>query len=46
MPLKPGASRKSVSRNIREMKRAGYPQKVAVAASLSKARKSKKKKKR
>ena len=40
MPLKKGSSKATVSKNIKEMKRAGYPQKVAVAAALSTARKS------
>jgi hypothetical protein len=44
MPLKKGSSRKTVSSNIREMINAGYPQKQAVAASLSNARRSKRKK--
>ena len=44
MPLKSGKSKKVVSSNIREMVRSGYPQKQAVAASLNKARHSKKKK--
>lgn len=35
-----------ISQNIREMKRAGHPQKQAVAASLNKAREPKKKGKR
>jgi len=43
MPLKPGKSNKVVSQNIRELKKAGKPQDVAVAASLNKAGKSKKK---
>ena len=41
MPLEKGSSRKVVSDNIREMVKAGHPQKQAVAASLSNARKSK-----
>ena len=43
-PLKAGKSKSTVSRNIREMVRAGHPRKVAVAASLSKARGTKRKK--
>lgn len=46
MPLKKGSSRKTVSSNIRKMMREGYPQKQAVAASLSTARKSRRKTKR
>lgn len=40
MPLKKGNSKETVSKNISEMMKHGYPQKVAVAASLSQARKS------
>ena len=43
MPLAKGTSHKTVGKNIRKMIREGYPQKQAVAASLSSARKSKRK---
>lgn len=38
MPLKRGSSQKTISSNIREMTRAGYPQKQAIAAALNTAR--------
>lgn len=43
MPLKPGKSKRVISRNISEMVAAGHPQKQAVAASLKKAGVPKKK---
>jgi hypothetical protein len=41
--LKKGYRRETISENISEMRRHGYPQKQAVAASLETARKSAKK---
>lgn len=40
MPLAKGKSKKTISKNVREMMASGYPQKQAVAASLTQARKS------
>lgn len=41
MPLKKGSSRKTISSNIREMVRAGHPQKQAIAAAYRNAGKGK-----
>ena len=46
MPLRKGRGKKTISHNIREMKKAGHPQDQAVAAALNTAGKSKASKKR
>lgn len=45
MPLLSGKSKKTVGRNIAELIRSGRPKKQAVAIAMSKAGKTKKKKK-
>jgi len=46
MPLSKGASNKTRSSNIAEMRRAGYPARQAAAAAYANQRKSKRKGKR
>jgi hypothetical protein len=46
MPLKKGFSKKTIGENIREMKKAGYPQDRALAAALRTADEARKKKKK
>lgn len=43
MPLKEGSSKETVSKNIKELRDAGHPQKQAIAIALEEARKGKKK---
>jgi hypothetical protein len=43
MPLKKGSSRETVSKNIKELRHSGRPQKQAVAIALKKAGKSRRK---
>jgi hypothetical protein len=43
MPLKKGSSKKTISQNIRTERKAGRPQKQAVAIAMDSARRSKSK---
>ncbi len=42
MPLKKGRGRKSLSYNIRELRRSGRPQKQAIAIAMKQAKRKKK----
>ncbi len=45
MPLQPGKSKKTISKNIKKLRNESYPEKQAIAIAFSKAKKSKGKKK-
>ena len=45
MPLLKGSSQETISKNISELRHSGYPEKQSIAIAMSKAGKSKKKRK-
>jgi len=40
MPLKKGASKKTIGKNIKEMEASGHPRNQSIAAALNQARKA------
>jgi hypothetical protein len=46
MPLQNGKSKKTISKNISELRHSGYPEKQSIAIAYSEADKSKSKKKK
>lgn len=46
MPLKKGKSQKTISANIRKLRREGYPESQSIAIALNTARKKKKTKRK